>query len=214
MLFEKNTGRPRVVIIGGGFGGIELAKRLKKAAVEVLMIDRHNYHTFQPLMYQVATGAIEAETIAFPIRKIFQKQQNYTFLLAEAIKIDPSKNIVLTSAGEVSYDFLVLATGAATNFFGNKQLEHFAMGMKSVPEALNLRSMIFEALEAANIEKDPGEKEELMTFVIVGGGPTGVELAGALAELKNHILPKDYPGLERDCMRVFLVESKPKYWGL
>lgn len=214
MLLEKKSGKPRVVIVGGGFAGIELAKHLKKAPVEVLMIDRHNYHTFQPLMYQVATGAIEAETIAFPIRRIFQKQDNYNFLLAQVLKIDASGNTVQTNVGEVPYDYLVLATGAATNFFGNKQLEHFAMGMKSVPEALNLRSMIFEALEAANIEKDPGEKEELMTFVIVGGGPTGVELAGALAELKKHILPKDYPGLERNCMRVFLIESKPRVLGV
>lgn len=213
MLIENKSGRPRVVIVGGGFGGVELAKRLKRSPVDVLMIDRHNYHTFQPLLYQVATGAIEAETIAFPIRKIFQRQKNYSFLLAEVVKINPVTNTVQTNVGEVQYDFLVLATGAATNFFGNKQLEHFTMGMKTVPEALNLRSMIFESLEAANIEKDPGEKEELMTFVIVGGGPTGVELAGALAELKSHILTKDYPGLERDCMRVFMVESKPKLLG-
>ena len=214
MLFEKNQDKPRVVIIGGGFGGIELARNLKNAPVQVLLLDRHNYHTFQPLLYQVATGALEAETIAFPIRKIFQKQKNFMFLLAELLKINPEKDTIETSVGEIAFDYLVIATGAATNFFGNKQLEHFTMGMKSVPEALNLRSMIFESLESANIEKDAGEKEELMTFVIVGGGPTGVELAGALAEMKRHILEKDFPGLDDECMRVFIIESKPRLLGV
>lgn len=203
------TGNPRIIIIGGGFAGLELAKKLKSKPVEVLMIDRHNYHTFQPLLYQVATGALEAETIAFPLRRVFQKQKNFTFCLAEVVKIDPESKTVETTAGNFHYNFLVLATGAETNFFGNKQLEHFAMGMKTVPEALNLRSMILQSFEAALSEKDPGEKEELMTFVVVGGGPTGVELAGALAEFKNHILSKDYPTLDHCEMRVFLIESKP-----
>ncbi|GEO11281.1 NAD(P)/FAD-dependent oxidoreductase [Segetibacter aerophilus] len=209
-----NTVRPRIVIVGGGFGGLELAKHLKDQPVEVIMLDRHNYHTFQPLLYQVATGALDAETITFPLRRIFQNQKNFSFSLAEVSKINPEKNTVETAIGEIAYDYLVLATGADTNFFGNKQLEHFAMGMKSVPEALNIRSMILQSFEAALSEKDPGEKEELMTFVIVGGGPTGVELAGALAEFRTHILEKDYPKLD-DCeMRVFVVEGKPKVLGV
>jgi NADH dehydrogenase len=178
------------------------------------MLDRHNYHTFQPLLYQVATGALEAESITFPLRRIFQNQKNFSFSLAEALKINAENNTIDTTIGEISYDYLVLATGADTNFFGNKQLEHFSMGMKSVPEALNIRSMILQSFEAALTEKDPIEKEELMTFVIVGGGPTGVELAGALGEFRNHILEKDYPRLD-DCeMRIFVVEGKQSVLGV
>ncbi len=204
----------RIVIVGGGFGGLALAKNLKDESVEVILIDRHNYHTFQPLLYQVATGTLEAETIAFPIRRAFQSHKNLNFRLADVLKINPEKNSVDTTIGEIEYEFLVLATGATTNFFGDKKLEHFAMGMKSIPEALNLRSMILQSLETAVTEKDPVEKEEMMTFVIVGGGPTGVELAGALAEFKNHILSKDYPSLIPAEMRVFLVESKPRVLGV
>lgn len=209
-----NTQIPKIVIVGGGFGGLELARNLKNKPVEVLMIDRHNYHTFQPLLYQVATGALEAETVTFPLRRIFQSQKNFSFSLAEALKINPEKNTLDTSIGEIPYDYLVLATGADTNFFGNKQLEHFSMGMKSVSEAMNIRSMVLQSFEAALTEKDPGEKEELMTFVIVGGGPTGVELAGALAEFKNHILEKDYPKLDDCDMRVFVVEGKSQVLGV
>ncbi len=201
---------PRVIIIGGGFGGLELAKHLRDERVEVVLVDRHNYHTFQPLLYQVATGGLEAETIAFPIRRVFQYHKNLNFRLADVLKINPEKNSIDTTLGEMTYDYLVLATGATTNFFGDKQLEHFTMGMKSVPEALNVRSMILQSLETAVTEQDPVEKEELMTFVIVGGGPTGVELAGALAEFQIHILKKDYPTLNPKEMRVFLVESKPE----
>lgn len=210
---EKKKACPRIVIVGGGFAGLELAKHLKDKEVEVVMIDRHNYHTFQPLLYQVATGALQAEAIAFPIRRIFQSHKNLNFRLADVLKINPEKNSIDTTVGEITYDYLVVATGASSNFFGDKQLEHFAMGMKSVPEALNLRSMILQSLETAVTEKDPVEKEELMTFVIVGGGPTGVELAGALAEFKNHILRMDYPTLNPTEMRVFMVESKPVVLG-
>lgn len=214
MSLQTSTKKPRVVIIGSGFAGLELAKKLRDKPVDVLMLDRHNYHTFQPLLYQVATGALEAETIAFPVRRIFQGQENFSFGLANVSKINVEKNSLDTSIGEISYDYLVIATGAETNFFGNEQLEHFCMGMKSVPEALNLRSMILQSFECALTEKDPGEKEELMTFVVVGGGPTGTELAGALAEFKNHILKKDYPQLDNCEMRVFLVESKPVVLGV
>jgi NADH:ubiquinone reductase (H+-translocating) len=204
----------KIVIVGGGFAGLELAKHLEDEAVEVTLVDRHNYHTFQPLLYQVATGALEAETIAFPIRRIFQHHKNLNFRLADVLKINPEKNSIDTTIGEIPYDYLVLATGATTNFFGDETLEHFTMGMKSVPEALNLRSMILQSLEGAVTEKDPVEKEELMTFVIVGGGPTGTELAGALAEFRNHILTNDYPTLQSKDMRVFIVESKPRVLGV
>jgi NADH:ubiquinone reductase (H+-translocating) len=211
---EIKPGCKRVVIVGGGFAGLELAKHLKDEDVEVVLVDRHNYHTFQPLLYQVATGALEAETIAFPIRRTFQHHKNLNFRLADVLKINPEKNSIDTSIGEIPYDYLVLATGATTNFFGDKTLEHFTMGMKSIPEALNLRSMILQSLETAVTEKDPVEKEELMTFVIVGGGPTGTELAGALAEFRNHILTNDYPTLSPKDMRVFIVESKPRVLGV
>jgi NADH dehydrogenase len=148
------------------------------------------------------------------LRRIFQNQKNFSFSLAEVKKINPDQNSLETTIGEITYDYLVLATGADTNFFGNKQLEHFSMGMKSVSEAMNIRSMILQSFEAALTEKDPLEKEELTTFVVVGGGPTGVELAGALAEFRNHILEKDYPKLDDCDMRVFVVEGKPKVLGV
>lgn len=211
---QQDRSYPKVVIIGGGFAGINLAKKLKNIPLKVVMLDRHNYHTFQPLLYQVATGALEVETIAFPIRRMFQRQHNFTFLLAEVKKINSSNNTIETTIGEITYDYLVLATGATTNFFGNKQLEHFTMDMKTVPQALNLRSMILQNMEKALIEKDSEIKDDWMRFVIVGGGPTGVELAGALAEFKNHILEMDYPGLDKSLMSVHLIESKPRVLGV
>jgi NADH dehydrogenase len=211
---HQKKSNPKIVIVGGGFAGINLAKKLKDAPADILMLDRHNYHTFQPLLYQVATGALEVEAIAFPLRRMFQRQKNFTFLLAEVKKINPENNTLETSIGELNYDYLVLATGAATNFFGNKQLEHFSMDMKTVPQALNLRSMILQNLERALIEKDQEVKDDWMRFVIVGGGPTGVELAGALAEFKNHILEKDYPTLDKSLMSVYLIESKPRVLGV
>jgi NADH:ubiquinone reductase (H+-translocating) len=214
MAKEQNKLYPKIIIVGGGFAGINLAKKLKGAPVEILMLDRHNYHTFQPLLYQVATGTLEVETIAFPIRRMFQKQKNFTFLLAEVFKVSPEQNMIETSIGTFNYDYLVLATGATTNFFGNKQLEHFTMDMKTVPQALNLRSMILQNLEKALIATDPEEKDDWMRFVIVGGGPTGIELAGALAEFKNHILEKDYPTLDRNLMSIYLIESKSRVLGV
>lgn len=200
---------PRVVIIGGGFGGIELAKRLKEKEVQILMLDRHNYHTFQPLLYQVATGGLEADSIAFPLRKIFKGQTNFIFRNAEATQILPGRKIVETTIGEIPYDYLVIATGSDTNFFGQKQLRHYAMPMKTIPEALNLRSMLLQNLEAAQTEQDPVKRGALLTFVVVGGGPTGVELSGALAELKKHVLKNDYPELNLNDVHIYLIESSP-----
>jgi len=201
---------PRVVIIGGGFGGIQLAKHLKNAPVKVMMLDRHNYHTFQPLLYQVAMGAIPADSIGFPIRRIFTKQDNFRFFLTDVKKINPESNTVSTDIGDISYDYLVVATGSNTNFFGNKEIEHFAMPMKNIPEALNLRSLILQNLEKALVTKTYNEREALMTFVVVGGGPTGVELSGALAEMRQLILVKDYHGLKKQHMKVYLVEGKDR----
>ena len=201
---------PRVVIIGGGFGGIQLAKSLKKAPVKVMMLDKHNYHTFQPLLYQVAMGAIPADSIGFPLRRIFTDQDNFRFFLADVKKINPESNTVTTDIGDIDYDYLVIATGSNTNFFGNKEIEHFSMPMKNIPEALNLRSLILQNLEKALVTKTYNEREALMTFVVVGGGPTGVELSGALAEMRQLILMKDYHGLKKQHMKVYLVEGKDK----
>lgn len=207
-LTTTTAGTPRIVIIGGGFGGIQLAKNLKKAKAEVLMLDKHNYHTFQPLLYQVAMGAIEGDSVAFPIRRIFAGQKNFTFVMAEVKKINADTNILNTTIGDIKYDYLVIATGATTNFFGSEEIEHNTMPMKNLPEALNLRSLILQNLEKAMITRDMEERKALLTFVVVGGGPTGVELSGALAEMRMHILCKDYPGLCLEDMHVYLAEGK------
>jgi NADH dehydrogenase len=206
-----NTARfPQVVIVGGGFGGLEVAKALADEPVDVLMLDKHNYHTFQPLLYQVATGSLEAGSIAFSLRKNFDDQKNFRFRVAEVTEIHPDKNTIDTTIGEIAYDYLVLATGSTTNFFGNKDIEHHAMPMKSVPEALNLRYMILQHLEEAVLKNTKEEREPYLNFVLVGAGPTGVELAGALAELRNNILTKDYPELKKDEMKVYLVDFMPR----
>ncbi|MCO5948708.1 NAD(P)/FAD-dependent oxidoreductase [Mucilaginibacter flavidus] len=204
---------PKVVIVGGGFGGLQVAGNLEDKPVEVLMLDKHNYHTFQPLLYQVATGSLEAESIAFSLRKNFSGQKNFRFSIAEVSKVNPEKNTIETSIGEIDYDYLVIATGSTTNFFGNKDIEKFAMPMKSIPEALNLRYLILQNLEEGTLLATKTEKEPLLTFVLVGAGPTGVELAGALAEIRNHILCKDYPELKKEDMKVYLVDFMPKVLG-
>ena len=207
---QSQNSKPRVVIIGGGFGGLQLAQKLKDAPVNVLLLDKHNYHTFQPLLYQVAMGALEADSIGFPIRRIFTGHNNFTFNMAEVQRINPESNTLTTNIGAIHYDYLVIATGSNTNFFGNEQIAHFAMPMKNIPEALNIRSLILQNLEAALFTSDMREKFALMTFVVVGGGPTGVELSGALAEMRHLILTKDYHGLSKHDMRVYLVEGKDK----
>ena len=204
---------PLVVIVGGGFGGLEVAKTLANEPVEVLMLDKHNYHTFQPLLYQVATGSLEAGSIAFSLRKNFDNQKNFRFRVAEVTKVNPEKNTIDSSIGEIKYDYLVIATGSTTNFFGNKDIEYHAMPMKSVPEALNLRYMILQHLEEAVLKATPDERAPYLNFVLVGAGPTGVELAGALAELRNNILTKDYPELKQEEMKVYLADFMPRVLG-
>src|ERR1041385_8518900 len=169
---------PRIVIIGGGFGGIELAKKLRNK-FQVVMIDKNNYHTFQPLLYQVATAGVEPDSIAFPLRKVFKGQKDFYFRMAEAQKIIPEENSLQTSIGKIHYDKLVIATGSDTNYFGMEELRKNSLPMKSVTEALDLRSYILQNFEMAVTTADEREREALMTYVIVGGGPTGVELAGA-----------------------------------
>lgn len=201
------TSIPRVVIIGGGFAGISLARQLANKELQVVLLDRHNYHTFQPLLYQVSTGGLEPDSIAYPIRKVLTDFPNFYFRLANVDEIIPEKNTVHSDIGKLKYDYLIVATGSKTNYFGNKQIEKYAMPMKTVPESLNLRSLILENFEEALLTSNIDERNSLMNFVIVGGGPTGVELAGALAEIKKGILPKDYPDLDIRQMQINLVQG-------
>lgn len=198
---------PRLVIIGGGFAGIALAKRLRHKKIQVVLLDKHNYHNFQPLMYQVATGGLEPDSIAYPIRKVLQESNDFYFRLAEVREIDTQNNKVIADIGELKYDYLVLATGSKTNFFGNKEMESNCMAMKTIPQSLNIRSLILENFEQALLTNDIEERHSLMNFVLVGGGPTGVELAGALAEMKKAVLPKDYPDLDVRKMEINLIQS-------
>ncbi|MGO1521541.1 MAG: NAD(P)/FAD-dependent oxidoreductase [Sphingobacterium sp.] len=208
---ERNF--PRVIIIGAGFGGVETARQLKDKEVEVLLIDRNNYHTFQPLMYQVATGTLASDSISFPLRKMFKNQKNFRFRLAEVNGIDSKNKTVQTSVGEYDYDYLVIATGATSNFFGNDQVEKYALPMKSVIEALNIRSYLLQNLEEAVLRKNAADRESYLNFVVVGGGPTGVELSGAMAEYQQHMLKKDYPELSTYEMKVYLIEGTDKILG-
>lgn len=205
-----NTDKPRIVVIGGGFAGISFIRKLKKVNAQVVLFDRHNYHTFQPLLYQVSTAGLEPDSIAYPLRKIFRDHDDFHFRLAEVESIDTDKNVLKTSIGPLSFDYLVIATGTKTNFFGNDSIETHSMPMKTVPQALNIRSLMLQNIEKADITDDPKERKCLLNFVIAGAGPTGVELAGALAEFRKSILKNDYPLIERDDMQVHLVEGSDR----
>ncbi|MBF2707795.1 NAD(P)/FAD-dependent oxidoreductase [Flavobacterium soyangense] len=198
---------PGIVIIGGGFAGIALAKQLRNKKMQVVLLDKHNYHTFQPLLYQVATGGLEAGSIAYPIRKVIQEFDDFYFRLTLVKEIDTENKKVITEIGDLSYDYLVIATGSKTNYFGNKEIERNSMAMKTIPQSLNIRSLILENFEQAVLMNDSTEKNSLINFVLVGGGPTGVELAGALAEMKKEILQKDYPDLDIAKMEINLVQG-------
>ncbi|WP_413513478.1 NAD(P)/FAD-dependent oxidoreductase [Myroides odoratus] len=210
MMNIPTSNRPRVVIIGGGFGGLALAKKLKNKNFQVVLLDKHNYHTFQPLLYQVATGGLESGSIAFPIRKVVQNYEGIYFRVAQVQRIDTENKKVIADIGTIFFDYLVIATGSKTNFFGNTAIQQNSMAMKTIPQSLNIRSLVLENFEEALLTNDEKEKRALMNFVIVGAGPTGVELAGALAEMKKHVLPKDYPDLDIRQMEINVIQGGTK----
>ncbi|MEL6811209.1 MAG: FAD-dependent oxidoreductase, partial [Bacteroidota bacterium] len=204
------TQNPRIVVVGGGFAGISFIKKMRKVNAQIVLFDRHNYHTFQPLLYQVSTAGLEPDSIAYPLRKIFRKHSNFHFRMAEVEHIDAVENVIHTSIGNLDFDYLVIATGTRTNFFGNKSIEAYSMPMKNVPQALNIRSLILQNIEKADISEDTAERRRLLNFVIAGAGPTGVELAGAIAEFRKGILQHDYPLLEEAEMEVHLIEGSDR----
>ena len=201
----------KVIIVGAGFGGLKLARGLNnKPGFEVILLDKFNYHQFQPLFYQVATASLDASNISFPLRKIFQGSKNVNIRLGQLKKIEPKENKIITDIGDMTYDILVIATGADTNFFGNQQLIDHAFPMKSTAEALQLRHRLIQNFEDAVLAVSPVELQKLLTIVVVGAGPTGVELSGAIAEMRLFILPKDYPEIDFSKMKIYLLEGSPK----
>lgn len=197
----------RVVIIGGGFAGLQLAKTLRKSELKVVLVDKQNHHQFQPLFYQVASGRLEPSSISFPFRKIFQNNKNIDFRMADIIKIIPEENKLMTAYDRtVSYDHLIIATGCKTNFFGNQEMSEHAFSMKTTQESIEIRNKILFSFEK-EIFARPEDKQAWMNIIIVGGGPTGVELSGAFAELKNNVLPKDYHNIDFSKFNIILLEG-------
>ncbi len=201
------TDQQRIVIIGGGFAGLRLARRLRKSGYLIILVDKNNYHQFQPLLYQVATAGLEPSSIVYPLRKMFQKNKNVYIRVTEVISINTVKKQLNTTLGVLNFDYLVLATGADTNYFGNEKIADNVIPMKSVSEALYLRNELFKDYENALSASEYGERQPYLDIVIVGGGPTGVEVAGALAEMKKHVLPKDYPELNCDEIDIHLIQG-------
>ncbi|GAB3565617.1 NAD(P)/FAD-dependent oxidoreductase [Spirosoma luteolum] len=205
-----DTTKPRVVIIGGGFGGMNLAKSLRTADVQVVLFDKQNYNGFWPLLYQVATAGLEPDAIAEPFRKMFDDFTNFHYRMVRVSRINPGQKTVTTLIGDLSYDYLVIATGSKTNFFGNDQIKKYSFPLKTIPEALNVRSQFLQCFEQASVTTDPAERTSLLTFVVAGAGPTGVEMAGSLAEMRKHVLPNDYPGLDFSQMKIYVIEGLGK----
>jgi NADH dehydrogenase len=203
---EKGN-KKRVVIVGGGFGGLKIANSLRHSGMQIILIDKNNYHQFPPMIYQVASAGMEPSSISFPFRKLFQDRKDVYFRMAEARGVFPDKKILQTSIGKVEYDYLVLAAGATTNFYGNKHIEEEAMPMKNVAEAMGLQNAILSNIERSITSSNAVERQELLNVVIVGGGATGVEVAGVLSEMKHTILPHDYPDLDRSLMNIYLIEA-------
>lgn len=207
------TNKKRIVIVGGGFGGLKLIGSLRHSGFQVVLLDRTNYHQFQPLLYQVATAGLNAESIAFPFRKDFRHFPDFHFRMTEVQRIIPESSLVETGIGKISYDYLVIATGTDTNYYGMAELKKLAMPMKSVTEAITLRTKLLSTFEQALTEDDPARRQRLLNIVIVGGGATGVEIAGALAEMKRYILIRDYPDLSADPLNIYLIEGSPRLLG-
>lgn len=199
--------KKRVVIVGGGLGGLRLAEDLYGSGMQVVLIDKNNFHQFPPLIYQIASAGIDPSSISFPFRQIFRKRKDFYFRMAEARMVDSEKKILQTSIGKIDYDYLVLAAGATTNFFGNKNIEEWAIPMKTVPEAMGLRNALLSNLERALTCATDEERQELLNVVIVGGGATGVEIAGALAEMRRYVIPYDYPDMDSSLMHIYLIEA-------
>ena len=203
----ERTDKKRIVIVGGGLGGLELAFKLVDDDYQVVLIDKNNYHQFPPLIYQVASGGLEPSSISFPFRRLFQGKKDFFFRMAKVESVNTDKKTIKTTVGEIDYDYLVLAFGAKTNFFGNKDIEATTLPMKSVSEAMRLRNTILRNLELALTEEDPARKQALMNIVVVGGGASGVEIAGAVAEMKKNIIARDYPDLDSSQMHIYLVNA-------
>ena len=206
--------KKRIVIAGCGFAGLMLGRKLKNSGFQVVVLDKHNYHQFPPLYYQVASAGLEASSILFPIRKIFQKYPDYYIRKAEIKKVDSSANMLETTAGELGYDYLVLAIGATNAFFGSREMEENANGMKTIAEVLDLRNTLLMNFENAVTAPTPEEREKHLNIVIIGGGPSGVEIAGALSEMNRYILPKDYPELKESPAKIHLVEATHRVLGV
>ena len=199
--------KKRVVIVGGGLGGLRLAEELYGSGMQVVLIDKNNFHQFPPLIYQIASAGIDPSSISFPFRQIFRKRKDFYFRMAEARMVDTEKKILQTSIGKIDYDYLVMAAGATTNFFGNKNIEEWAIPMKTVSEAMGLRNALLSNLERALTCASENERQELLNVVIVGGGATGVEIAGALSEMKRYVIPYDYPDMDSSLMHIYLIEA-------
>lgn len=209
----KRNEQRRVVVVGGGLGGLKLVSSLRDTDFQVVLVDKNNYNQFPPLIYQVASAGLEPSNISFPFRRLFQGWKNFFFRMAEVQHIDTGEKAIKTSIGTIHYDDLVLAAGATTNFFGNKNIEASALPMKSVSESMRLRNTILQNLERAETEDNEARKQALMNIAIVGGGPSGVEIAGVLAEMKQTILPRDYPDLDTSCMHIYLINATPRLLG-
>ena len=202
----------KIVILGGGFAGLQLARKLNRKEFDITLIDQFNFHQFQPLFYQVATARLEPSSISFPLRKIFQKKQNIHVRVATVLEVNSTANQVYTTEGTFNYDYLVIATGCSSNFFGNNNIEKYSYPMKTTTESIALRNRILLNFEET-LSETVADKEALMNIVIAGGGPTGVELAGSLIEMKKNVLPRDYPDMDFSSLNIFLVEGGDSLLG-
>jgi NADH:ubiquinone reductase (H+-translocating) len=213
MLNIPKTEKKRVVIVGCGFAGLTLAKKLKNTGYQVVVLDKHNYHQFPPLFYQVASAGLEESSILFPLRKIFQNYKDFHLRKVEVKSVDTATNTLTTSSGEIEYDFLVLAHGATNAYFGSEQMQKYSRGMKTIAEVLDLRNSLLMNFENALTAQTDEEREMLMTIVIIGGGPSGVEIAGALAEMNKYVLTKDYPEFKEIRAKIYLIEALDRVLG-